>query len=223
MFIERLPGDEKSRAIFFAPLQSDGRYFQEEPMDQNTFQLILSAAEQLVNEKGCQKTTLNDIMERTGLSKGAIYHYVKSKDELFGKILQGYVEQTNERFLEAVKQSKEKNVQQPVQAILASLSERNVSNPIIIYLLSQQHNPKISDMLSELHQSSLSLSKAWIKVGQDHGAIPADVDADAFASMFVTLSYGLRVNQMVDKDQEQQASLQQMFFKFMISALQKKD
>ncbi|WP_175471903.1 helix-turn-helix domain-containing protein [Paenibacillus naphthalenovorans] len=45
-------------------------------MDQNTFQFILSTTEQLIKEKGCQQTTLQDIMERTGLSKGAIYHYV---------------------------------------------------------------------------------------------------------------------------------------------------
>ncbi|ALS22500.1 MULTISPECIES: TetR/AcrR family transcriptional regulator [Paenibacillus] len=69
-------------------------------MDQNTFQFILSTTEQLIKEKGCQQTTLQDIMERTGLSKGAIYHYVKSKDELFGKILLGYMEELNHSFHE---------------------------------------------------------------------------------------------------------------------------
>lgn len=192
-------------------------------MDQNTFQFILSTTEQLIKEKGCQQTTLQEIMERTGLSKGAIYHYVKSKDELFGKILLGYMEEINHSFHEAVNQSKEKDVQKPVQALVSSFAEREVSNLIFIYLLSQRHNPKTEAILEEVHQNSLLLSETWIKVGQEHGAIPADVDAKSFASMFVTLSYGLRINQMLDKDPEQQAPKLQDMFRLMVGALKKSE
>ena len=56
-----------------------------------TFQHILAITEELILEKGCRHTTLKSIIERTGLSKGAIYHYVDSKDELFRLILQSKV------------------------------------------------------------------------------------------------------------------------------------
>ena len=61
--------------------------------DNPSFQNILLTTEELILEKGCRNTTLKDIIERTGLSKGAIYHYVASKDELFGLILKTKIEQ----------------------------------------------------------------------------------------------------------------------------------
>ncbi|UUZ86481.1 TetR/AcrR family transcriptional regulator [Paenibacillus sp. P26] len=45
---------------------------------------------------------MQDIADEAGLTKGAIYHYVKSKDELFAMILEAGMEQTNRRFFESV-------------------------------------------------------------------------------------------------------------------------
>ncbi len=46
-------------------------------------QQILNAAMQVFVKKGYADTHMTDIMERTGLSKGAIYHHYSSKRELF--------------------------------------------------------------------------------------------------------------------------------------------
>lgn len=54
---------------------------------QQTWEKLLDETERLIKEKGCQKTTLKDIMERTGLTKGGIYHYVESKNELFAQLM----------------------------------------------------------------------------------------------------------------------------------------
>ena len=44
---------------------------------------ILNAAMRLFVVKGYSDTTVDDIVKKSGLSKGAIYHYFKSKNELF--------------------------------------------------------------------------------------------------------------------------------------------
>jgi AcrR family transcriptional regulator len=44
---------------------------------------ILDAAEALFARKGLEATTMDDVAERAELSKGALYLYYKSKDELF--------------------------------------------------------------------------------------------------------------------------------------------
>ncbi|MCU6796401.1 TetR/AcrR family transcriptional regulator [Paenibacillus sp. WQ 127069] len=191
----------------------------EQKLDQQTLSHILSVTEQLIKETGCQQTTLQMIMDRTGLSKGAIYHYVKSKDELFGKILESYMTTVNHQFHEAVKLSQDNDIRPAIQAIVSSMAERGTSNTIFIYLLSQQHKPNIATMLKELRRSLMELSEAWITIGKEHGAIPAHVDVKAFASMFVTLSYGLRVNQMIADDQL--VPQMQDVFLFMINAFQK--
>ena len=49
--------------------------------------LIIAAAEDQLGETGIAGTTLERVGERVGLSKGALYYYVDSRDELLALIL----------------------------------------------------------------------------------------------------------------------------------------
>jgi AcrR family transcriptional regulator len=51
--------------------------------------IIILAARQLFAEKGFDKTTVDEIMERANLSKGTFYTYFKSKEELIKEIAIG--------------------------------------------------------------------------------------------------------------------------------------
>ena len=44
---------------------------------------LLDCAQRLFFERGYDNTTVNDILEAAGLSKGAFYHYFESKEALF--------------------------------------------------------------------------------------------------------------------------------------------
>lgn len=46
---------------------------------EQTVEKILDAAAALFAEKGYQSTTLQDIIDATGLSKGAVYHHFRSR------------------------------------------------------------------------------------------------------------------------------------------------
>ena len=52
---------------------------------EQTVEKILDAAAALFAEKGYQSTTLQDIIDATGLSKGAVYHHFRSKEEMLEK------------------------------------------------------------------------------------------------------------------------------------------
>lgn len=69
---------------------------------EKTIELILDTAAQLFTEKGFEKTSLQDIMDETHLSKGAIYHHFVSKDDIFIKICERSGAQT-EKLLVAVR------------------------------------------------------------------------------------------------------------------------
>jgi AcrR family transcriptional regulator len=62
---------------------------------------ILNAAEQIFTKKGLDQTRMDDIAERTGLSKGTLYLYYKSKDDLIiailDRIFQSIFKQLNAR------------------------------------------------------------------------------------------------------------------------------
>ena len=50
---------------------------------EETVRKILDTAERLFIEKGYERTSLQDIITETGLSKGAIYHHFTSKEGIF--------------------------------------------------------------------------------------------------------------------------------------------
>ncbi|WP_233457025.1 TetR/AcrR family transcriptional regulator [Blautia producta] len=53
---------------------------------------LLDAAQKLFVEKGYAKTTVTDILNVHGLSKGVFYYYFKSKEEVMDAIIQRMVD-----------------------------------------------------------------------------------------------------------------------------------
>jgi AcrR family transcriptional regulator len=59
---------------------------------------ILAAAFRLFFEKGYKEVTMSQLVEATGLSKGAFYHYFSSKEELYQVTLEKYIDSYLENF-----------------------------------------------------------------------------------------------------------------------------
>ena len=53
---------------------------------EQTVEKILDAAALLFLQKGYQNTTLQDIIDATKLSKGAVYHHFRSKEEIAQRV-----------------------------------------------------------------------------------------------------------------------------------------
>lgn len=53
---------------------------------------FLNTSLRLFNEKGYEKTTVNDIIVAMGLSKGAFYHYFESKEDVVEQIADAYAD-----------------------------------------------------------------------------------------------------------------------------------
>lgn len=163
---------------------------------ERTLQRLLDATGQLIREKGCVQTTFTDIMERSGLSKGAIFHYVKGKDDLLGLVLRSGMEETNRRFYEAIERGRN-DFQGPMNEIAAGLPELSApddaGNIIFRYLLGRSEEPGVAEVLAEFYRNSVGQSAEWISVGQRYGVIPQSVDAGKTAELFVLIAFGLRM------------------------------
>ena len=49
---------------------------------------IIQVALSLFSNKGYNETTMADLVEATGLSKGAVYHHFKSKEEILQLLME---------------------------------------------------------------------------------------------------------------------------------------
>ena len=64
-----------------------GRFLKVEVRKMNTRDLILDVAFRGFLENGFEKISLNELIKRTELTKGAFYYHFKSKDKLLSDIL----------------------------------------------------------------------------------------------------------------------------------------
>ncbi len=192
-----------------------------------SLQLILDIAERLILEKGCRSTTLQDIAEQGGLTKGAIYHYVKSKDELFALILENGLQQTNQRFLDSVADASTQAAGQsnPFATVSQGLYNlaggKSAANLIFIYLLSQKDNPAVSNILNRYYETTIAITKRWIAIGKQHKAIPEHINEEKTARMLAIFKNGLLIQNTLAA--ESGGIPDRDLYEFLLNALGAKD
>lgn len=142
---------------------------------EETVKLILDTAQKLFIEKGYEQTSLQDIIDATKLSKGAIYHHFTSKEDIFIKICDR-IGQENAPLLAKVRDHPTMNGLEKLQEIFrASLHNSNQSMlmDIVPYLL---NNPKfltiqIRDLYADVAPHYLT---PIIEQGIQDGSIQTD-------------------------------------------------
>lgn len=188
---------------------------------QRTLQLIMNTTREVITEKGCALTTINDIIERSGLSKGAIFHYVKNKEHLMALVLEEHMQDVNRRFEQATTQEN-KEFEGPMREIAARmdllLDPKDISNQILMYLLSRSDVPEAQDCLTEFYEKSVNMAGAWIGKGQEHQVIPSSVPQMKTAELFILLSLGIRMRSLIAPE-HQQFELSD-YYKLMVDTLQ---
>jgi len=85
-------------------------------------QEFLMAALELFHEKGYEKTTIQDIIDKMGVSKGAFYHYFESKEDVIEKIAKEYA-QRGISTMRRIAGRKDLNAIEKINAIIESVNE----------------------------------------------------------------------------------------------------
>jgi AcrR family transcriptional regulator len=81
---------------------------QAKPAMNSSRQKILDAVSQLIAEKGVNNTTVSDIVERAGISRGALHYYYKTKNELIYDITAKHLDHMTQHWLDELSRSDSK-------------------------------------------------------------------------------------------------------------------
>jgi len=68
-------------------------------------QKIIEAGSRLVVQKGIEKTSLADIADEAGISKGSLYYYYASKNELIFDIAETHINQISKNLFKIIEES----------------------------------------------------------------------------------------------------------------------
>jgi AcrR family transcriptional regulator len=146
---------------------------------------LLAVASALFAERGFAQTSVQDIVERAGVTKGAMYHYYSAKDDLLQEIYSRLLALQAAR-LEAVADS-----DLPVRERL-----RTAAADVVASTLEHLDDAVVSirslHMLPEDRQSAVRADRrryherfrALVEEGQAEGVLRADVSADLAVHQF---------------------------------------
>ncbi len=162
---------------------------------------IVSVALDVFAEKGYDQTTMEDIGNRLGVSKGALYLYFKSKEELFRAI----TEQAQDQLREVMSDSfRERNLLKGANAFLdSSLSPQYRPNLYLTFefLSEASRNNELREILKEDHESDLAAVRSFLEDQRTQGIIRPDIDIYSLSFGVIALYYGLRASLIIGDDE----------------------
>jgi len=167
---------------------------------------ILAAARELFAARGFEATTMDAILERSGVSKGAMYHHFPGKRELFEAV---YVEVEDESVARLVERAVGET---PLEIIRTGshgyLAESAGESDFVRIGLTQARPVLGFERWRELAAArGVGVVKALIEAAIEQGQL-APVDPDAAAALWVAvlIEGGLTVATAEDKDAAREAA-----------------
>lgn len=120
---------------------------------EKTIEMILETSKKLFLEKGYENTSIQDILNNLkGLSKGAIYHHFKSKEDIFKAISAKEAEKNSKIFLEIKNNVNINGANKLKEIVKLNISSENTKN-IIKLCPNFLENPKfLAEQLKQMSE-----------------------------------------------------------------------
>lgn len=165
---------------------------------------ILQAALECFSTKGYYASTVDDIVKYAKLSKGSIYNYFSSKEDIFISILQHETKKSRE-----VLEAKLNEIDSPLEKIKYwinadipyNLSKKKLMRVHIEFWLYATDSPDLQHILSDRFDIIFDLIKHLIMEGQKAGEFRQEIDPEKASAMFWSLHDGIWLHAVIGYDE----------------------
>ena len=183
---------------------------------EETVNLILNVAFRRFMEKGYERTSIQDIIDHLGgLSKGAIYHHFKSKEDILIAVSDRMTVESN-KLLAAIRDRCDLNGMEKLKAIFKESINRPVQNDIFTVAPAFHNNTKL--LFSLLHDTIDHAAPEYIlpiiKQGISDGSIETDYPEQL--AELILLAANVWMNPMIFNSSEEESYRKFMIFRQML-------
>ena len=183
---------------------------------EETVNLILDVAFRLFMEKGYEHTSIQDIIDRLGgLSKGAIYHHFKSKEDILVAVTDRMTAESNQ-MLAAIRDRSDLSGKEKLKTIFWESIRRPVQNDIFTAAPNFHNNPKL--LFSLLHDTIEEAAPNYIapiiRQGISDGSIQTD-HPEQLAEL-ILLAANVWMNPMIFDSSEEESYRKFIVFSHML-------
>jgi TetR/AcrR family transcriptional regulator, transcriptional repressor for nem operon len=163
---------------------------------------ILKTSLLLFLQKSYKDVTMKDIVEKTGLSKGAFYHYFTSKEELFKEITDYFLSMgkidyssfSEESFNEFYHQYADllgQSFRKMMEFVNVTSDEPTAFNFFFIMFEAASRLPDLLKIELELHKKDVVAWKKIISTARKKGEIESNASDEQIAEMFLCCTDGV--------------------------------
>jgi len=164
---------------------------------------IMIAALRLFLLRGYKNVSLVDVGHEIGITKGGIYHYFGSKEELFHSVICYLFDHFEEKYAELFE--KEQSFREILQFMLGGEKEAYIQRLLNInegdyrvnnasIALEIIHNfPKIQERIDHSQRLLKDTIQTKLQIAQETGEIRRDLDAEVLATIVISISSGLNL------------------------------
>lgn len=177
----------------------------------DTKQRILNVTRTLYSAHGCENTTIDDIITAIGITKGAFYHYFKSKEDLCITVIAQIIED-----YQNLAQSINQNIEpiEQLRQMIEKLSQLNSSGQwvncrLIIRLSTDSHQsyPKIQRKIRDFWQWYSAFYEELIEKCRNAGQINTRLDSKTQTQLLMAAMTGAIMLEKVGRDKKSFAEL----------------
>lgn len=167
---------------------------------------ILEAAYQCFRKNGFFHTSVDDVVKEAGASKGAIYNYFNSKDELFMMLIKKETEETFaqlDRELEGMDSCWDKiHHIFHLDLITDQREHRWAGTMHFEFWIYAQNYPDYKNVMDERYRKFFELMRDIVEEGKRRGEFSTDLGTDVLATIFWSMIDGLRILYVGGGDEE---------------------
>ncbi len=186
---------------------------------EETVNLILNVAFRLFMEKGYEHTSIQDIIDHLGgLSKGAIYHHFKSKEDIMYAVMERMTAQSNEK-MKDICDRMDLNGKEKLKTLFRQSLNRPVMEDVFAVSPSIYNNPKF--LCSFLHEAMEESAPDYIlpiiRQGIEDGSIQTDYPEQL--AQVISLLANIWINPIIFDDSGEETYRKFMMFDQILKGL----
>ncbi len=154
--------------------------------DQNTRRAIVEASLRLFAQRGYHGTSVAQIAQATGLTKGALYWYFKGKEDLFLTVIDRIRDDWRQTVISRVEAADGafERLERLFDATSEMLASTENPSSMSIFLVSAGAQPEMAafeDAIRSAYADYVKLVADTIRIGQREGEIMRDIDPESAA------------------------------------------
>jgi TetR/AcrR family transcriptional repressor of uid operon len=160
---------------------------------------IVQSAIECFSKYGFDRTRMDDISQTANLSKGTLYLYFKSKEDLFYAICENNLKVLKEQLSQIFVTTKDDLLFDAEQFYdnLHKLEKRGNEKVFFEIVAESARNPKLQKILYEQRTKIFDVVKDYLDLQVQKGFFRKDIDTEAIASGLVALYNGLAVSKFL--------------------------